>query len=289
MQIHKRSIIAGVIVAILLLVAVWYFTRPQGTLEFALAPNEVQLQFNDSTQTIQHKQTLKLSPGTYELAFSQKGFADMTQTVTVEKNTTDRIVVALTPQTDAAKQLIEGNEESKKVVEEFKKVRAQKLVATLPISGVGYRMTACESLKDLESENKAVCISLDSESARQPALDALAKLGYDPEDVELLIGTETIKTLIETDTFMVDYYTNVDSEHSEKPALFITPLNVPFVPFTATSNPQLENIKSNALAAIESEGYDIDKFDIFYSNVYLSRYNPHADEAPEHAMPPINP
>lgn len=287
MQLHKKSLIFGLIIGSLLLLATWYLTRPQGTLEFALAPESVQLTINDKPQTIQHKQKLSLSPGTYELTFSRDEFDSQTETVIVEKGETERIVMALTPKTDAARELINSNAESRAVAKEYTQVKYDKLIVSLPLSGVGYQITACPSLKKPSTDAKAICISTTTANGEQAALTAIRQFGYDTDELELLIGTETIKSVIKADSFTIDWYTNVDSEHSDKPSLFVTPLNVPFVPYNTANNPQLESIRDAALEALKENGYDIEKYDIVYSNIYLSKYNPHSDDPSEHAMPPI--
>ncbi len=289
MKIHKRSIIFGIIVGTILLAATWFFTRPQGSIELALAPGEMQMKNGEQTQTVKHKQTIKLSPGIYELSFGREDFSSVKKTVTIEKGETSRVVVALTPQTEAAEEILRNSPDSQSVIKEFKESQYAELINTLPIAGVGYSISACQSLRQPKSDQRAICIDASTASAEQAATQELARLGYAVDELELLVGPGSSKTVLRRDSFMVEYYTNTELEHSEKPALFVTPLDVPFVAFNAPRNTQLETIKTEALAAIEDEGYDLKEYDIFYSNVYLSKYNPSDDDHSEHAMPPIQP
>jgi|GEM_PF-1655900 len=290
MQLNKPLIIIIGLVVILLSVAGWYFSRPLGTLEFALAPNTVTLSIDGKNQTVEHGQTIKLKPGKYEASFASENFQTNTQSIIVEDKRTVKVVVALTPLNDAGKKQLD-NDESKKVIEEYDRIQYKELIESLPLSGVNYSITACPSVKQPGKDIKALCIATKSAAGEAAAKESLEQLGYNPDRLEILVGTETTKRILITDTYKVEFFTNTQIEHATKTTLFITPLNVPFVEFNAPRNEQLENIKSDALAALEAQGYKLDNYDIYYSNIYLSRYNPvsHEDEGDAHYSAPLPP
>lgn len=286
MNITRKNIIIGSVLVLLAVITIIFFSIPKGSVEFAVAPSEVTLIIDNKTQVIQHKQTIQLSPGTYELEFSSTDFESEKKTIVVENRKKNRIVIALTPLTDAARKKINDNPESVAVVNEYKKIRYSGLLATLPLSGVNYMITSCKSAKNPDSDTKALCVTTDTPAGGVAATAALRLLGYDPKELELLIGTETQKVILESPNYRVDYYTNVKQEDSEKVSLFVTPLNVPYVSYSEPFNQQLESIKAEALSALEKNGYDLSKYDIFYSNIYLVKYNPNVNQPDEHAMPP---
>jgi hypothetical protein len=288
MQLKKTPIILTVLAIITLSVLGWYVARPQGSLEFALAPNTMTLTIDKKDQTITHKQVLKLTPGTYEATFSRDGFQTETKAIVVEDKKSNRVVMALTPITDAAKKLLSESTESQKVVKEYEQVKYQELIASLPLSGVNYTVTSCPSVKYPKTDKKALCITAETPEGEAAAKNKIKDFGYNLASLEILTGTENIKAVITRDSYRIDYYSNVKQEtDSDKLALFITPLNVPFVPYSTQKNPELEAIKSAALADLKDNGYALDKYAIYYSNVYLSQYNPDVDIADEHAMPPF--
>lgn len=287
MKFSKRFIILIIVVIVTLFTFGWYATQPKGKIEFALAPQEITATLNDKERSVKHGQTIKLTPGKYTASFTRNGFKTDTQTIIVEKNKTKRIVIALTPLTDAAKKILNDNPESKKIVEEYKQVRRAQLIASLPLSGVNYSIKSCQSVKQPKIDVKAVCIVTSTPEGEQMAKKYLEQMNYNLEELEILTGTENIKAVIATDTYKIDYYTNVHLEGSNKLTLFITPINVPFVAYTTQYDSRLEDIKSAALNDLKVQGYDVDKYDIYYSNSYLSKYNPNADIPDEHAIPPI--
>ncbi|MDB5187032.1 MAG: hypothetical protein JWM07_504 [Candidatus Saccharibacteria bacterium] len=288
MNITRKNIVVGSVLALLAVMVIIFFSLPKGSVEFAIAPSEVSLKINNKTQIIKHKQIIKLTPGTYEAEFSSADFESETKTIVVENRKKNRIVIALTPLTDAARKKINDNSESVAVVKEYKSIRYNGLLATLPLSGVNYMITSCASVKNPGSDTKALCVTTNTQAGKVAAVSAIKQLGYDPNDLEILIGSETQKVILESATYRVDYYTNVKQEGSDKVGLFVTPLNVPFVSYTAPFNQQLEAIKAEALNTLEKNGYNLAKYDVFYSNIYLSKYNPNIKQTDEHAMPPNN-
>lgn len=288
MKITKTGIIISSILLLLAVVAITFLTQPKGSVEFALAPSEMTLTINSKPQTIQHKQILVLAPGTYEATFSSDGFKTKKKTIVVENKKKNRLVLALTPLTDAAKKKLSNDQQSTAVINEYNKIRYDELLDALPLSGTNYTISSCQSIKNPNSDTQALCITTDSETGKSAALAALRRLDYNTDELELLIGSATQKLILESSTYRIDYYTNVSQEDSTKPSLFITPLNVPFVAYGAPFNQQLESIKTEALNALTADGYDVSKYDIFYSNIYLSKYNANADQPDGHAVAPIN-
>lgn len=287
MKLSKTSIVAGVIAVIVLSIAGWYFSRPQGSVEFAVAPHQITISYSGHSQLVTHSQVIKLSPGIYETTFSRQGFKEIKKKITVTKNQKTRVVMALTPITEEAKKLLADSVESQAVIKEYQDVQYTELTDSLPLSGANYVVTKCPSVKYPASNTSALCINAPTPEGEAAARQTIAQLGYSLEGRELLVGNATTKSIIRRDSYQIDYYTNVKTEGSGKPALFITPINTPYAPASTTLNPQLEAIKVAALTDLKTSGYDLSQYDIFYSDAYLSKYNPNTSSAEEHAMPPI--
>ncbi|HEV7951857.1 MAG TPA: hypothetical protein VGO98_00575 [Candidatus Saccharimonadales bacterium] len=270
MQLKKSSVIIILVVLIIVTVVAAFFLRPQGKVEFVLAPEEATLSINGNAQTIRNKQVISLSPGTYEISVARDQFSTKKASVTVEKNKVARTVIALDPQTDAAHKIIESNPESVKITQEYKELRQSLLFKSLPLSGVNYSVEACSSVKYPTTDKKALCITSPTFAGEETAKLYILQLGFNVDDYEVLTGKSTLKTLIKTDTYKIESYAN---DPADRPQLYITPLNVPYVPPNAPRNEQLESIRIASLDHLEKEGYIRDNYVIIFSNVYLSRYS----------------
>lgn len=270
MQLKKSTIIIILLALTIVTVLAAFFLRPQGKVEFALAPEEATLSFNGSTQTIRNKQVISFSPGTYTLSVTRDDFSTETTSVTVEKNETVRTVIALDPQTDAARKIIESNPESVKIAQEYKNLLDARLFKSLPLSGVNYSVDSCKSVKYPATDKKSLCITSPTEAGEATARLAILQLGYNVDDYEVLSGKSTLKSFIKTDTYKIEAYQN---DPADRPQIYITPLNVPYVPPNTPRNEQLESIRKASLAELEKQGYDQDNYVVIFSNIYLSKYN----------------
>ena len=136
----KAYIIGAIVVVGLLALTGWFLLRPQGSVELALAPEEITMTITDTDpRKVQHGQNLRLHPGAYNATFSRDGFKSETTRIVVRKDQENRLVMALTPLTDAAKKIISDNPESVKVAKEYEQVKYQAL--NLPMT------KACKPLK----------------------------------------------------------------------------------------------------------------------------------------------
>ena len=284
----RRLIIIGFIALLLILGAVWFFLRPTGTVEFAVAPETVTAAYNKESRDVKNGEKLQLTPGTYKMTFSRAGFVATTKTVTVTNKKSVRILIALVPLTDQAKQELAASSSSAAIVKEYQAQRYQDFIASLPLATTDFKLSACPPVKDPDSTVKAICVTTSGAAGATAARSYIASYGVDIDTAELLVGSEHIKNIIKTDRYQVDFYPTAKIEGTTKKiSLTITPLGVPYVAYNAPRNAQLETIRTDALADMKNKGYDPADYDIFYANVYLSRYNPDIHSAAEHAMPPV--
>ncbi len=280
MQLNRSTIATILVLLTVVILMVMFLLRPQGEVEFIIAPEEATLTFNGSSRTIRNKETVSFSPGVYTFSIKRTEFSTETVYITVEKDKKIRAIVALNPQTDAAREIIKSNSESVKITQEYEENKRARLFKALPLSGVNYSVEACKSIKYPTTDKKALCITSPTEAGESTAELIIMQLGYDISHYEVLYGPSTLKTLIKTDTYKIQAYQNDPAEH---PELYITPINVPYVPPNAPYNEQLESIRLASLARMEAEGYNHDNYVIIFSNIYLSQYNVdvhnHSEEA----------
>ena len=270
MNIKRSHIIIGLTIGIILVAAGWFLLRPQGTVEFRLAPETVTLTLDGKNQSIKKGDTLTLKPGSYTMTFTRDEFSSEKRTVVVENHKTAKVTVALTPQTDAARKLISSNTESVKITEEYKVIKADDLAAKMPIKGTSFSIKSCPSFKYPGMKNKAFCIITINANSERIARLYLKEQGFNPDNLELMSGSSNLMTLLKTSNYTVEAYI---TDTADKPSLYITPLNVPYVDNSVPYNQQLEDIRSNSLADLEKDGYILDKYIIVFSNIYLSKYN----------------
>jgi hypothetical protein len=282
MNIKKSHIIIGLIIGSLLIVLSWFFLRPQGVVEFRVAPEQLTLTLNGKPQLITNGQRLALKPGTYSATFTRDGFGDEKKNIVIKNHETTKFTIALTPETDAARKLINDNPESVKITAEYKAIKVSDLAAKMPIKAASFSIKNCPSIKHPGEKNKAFCITLLNANSERIARLYLNEQGYNPDELELLTGTSNLMTLQKTASYKVETYI---TDTADKPSLYITPLNVPYVDSSVPYNAQLEGIRATSLADLKKEGYDLDKYTIVFSNIYLSKYNAdHVHDGAGHSL-----
>lgn len=270
MNIKRSHIIIGLSIGIVIVTLGWFLFRPQGIVEFRLAPETVTLTVDGKEQSITKGDTLSLKPGSYNMTFTRNEFATEKRTVVVKNHETVKVTIALTPQTDAARKLINDSAESLKITEEYRDIRANDLAAKTPIKGTSFSIKSCPSIKHPGSDRKAFCIVTINTNSERIAQLYLKEQGFNPDQLEILSGSSNLMTLIKTPSYKIEAYI---TDTSDKPSLYITPLNVPYVDNSVPYNQQLEDIRTASLADLEKNGYSLDSYTIVFSNIYLTKYN----------------
>lgn len=270
MTIKKSQIITGSIIGVLLIALGWFFLRPQGTVEFRLAPEQITIAIDGKSQTVTNGQTMSLKPGTYSFTFTKDEFSSEEKSVVIKNRETTKLTMALTPQTDAARKLISDNAESVKITKEYKIIKVTELADKMPIKAASFSIKNCPSFKHPGTKEKAFCIVTTNTNSERIARLYLKEQGYDPDELELLTGSSNLMTLLKDPTYKVEAYI---TDTSEEPNLYITPLNVPYVDNSVPFNQQLEDIRTTSLADLEKAGYKLDNYVVSFSNIYLTKYN----------------
>lgn len=278
MKFNKSSIIIALVVIASIIALGWFVLRPQAKITFSLAPENMTLAINDKVQQITHNQTISLKPGTYTFKFSRSEFSSVTKTLTIKDDDAIEFAMALNAETDAAKKIIADNPESAKIIEQYQLQQENELASLLPINGNGFTLNSCRSILFPQSEKKAFCITTKDDVGLRFANIQIKQLGFDPEKLEMMFGQKNLMTIIKTDTYKIEAYR---TDTNKEPELYITPLNVPYVPVFTPQNEQLESIRIDSLNDLEAKGYKLDNYEIIFSNVYLSRYNADHTHSPK--------
>ncbi|MEP7204839.1 MAG: hypothetical protein ABI716_01440 [Candidatus Saccharibacteria bacterium] len=197
----KLQIIFGLIGALfigLVIFSLVYLLTPRATLNLALAPESAFMTIDGGTkQAVMNKQQISISPGKHSLEFSRSEFDSLSKNITIDNKQTVDIIAALTPQTEAAYQLMRtpaaeeviqmsANEKAKKAVDQLNK--DYPILSVLPINARLYTINSCPSLKYPNNPTKiALCVDA-YHSGLEPYIDKdITSRGFKPSDYEILI------------------------------------------------------------------------------------------------------
>ncbi len=195
---NKKIIISasGLFVAIIISILVYSFIIPKAFIQFSIAPENVFLDINGSSKAIKNGDKLRLAPGDYKIILSASGFSTYSKDVVLANNQNFELLVALTPQTDAAKQLL-LNDSSQAIMQRFYGKQASidnniilknyPLVSILPIQARLYSIAACPSQKYPNDNTKiAICVTESQDGLDPYVLKDISSRGYDPNNYEII-------------------------------------------------------------------------------------------------------
>jgi hypothetical protein len=275
MNFKKSQLIISSLITLGLIGLTWFLLRPQATVTLRLAPSSATLAFNNTSQSVSNGQSLQIKPGNYTFTFSRDEFSTEKKTIEIKNHDNITVTMALAPQTDAARKLINDNPESVKIAAEYKEQRVTELAASMPVTGTGFSIKTCPSVKYPATDKKAFCIVTANPNSERLGRLYLKELGYNLDDLEILVGSSNLMTVMKTATYKVEAYI---TDTADKQSLYITPLNVPYVSLSEPYNAQLEALRTTALAELEAAGYPNKNYEIVFSNNYLTRYNVDHDQ-----------
>lgn len=197
MNIRKAIIVVSVVFLIGIISLIVYFLIPKSYITFSTAPNDVTISIDGGgKKSISNGNTVTVSPGTHTVTVSRTQFDSYKKEITLKKGQTSEFLVALNPQTDAARALLR-NDASQAVMQRFYgKTFSQQtkaitdnypLVAALPIQARLYTIYACKSEKYPTDASKiAICVDLYTAGLEPYVLKDITSRGYNPSDYEIL-------------------------------------------------------------------------------------------------------
>lgn len=195
---RKTIITLGVIVAIMGIVAsLIYIATPKSFITFASAPKVINVKIDNNKQrTVTNGEKIRVSPGSHMVAVSQTDFTPYTKEISTKNNETQEFLVALSPQTDAARKLIE-DDVSQAIIQRFYGKNYTKqtdeitknypILSVLPIEARLYTIAACKSERFPEDGTKiALCVGLYQADLEPYVLKDISSRGYNPGDYEII-------------------------------------------------------------------------------------------------------
>lgn len=286
-MVSTRKIIIIVISLIVLGLIIWsiYLLTPRGYVILKIAPQEASLSIGEKDYgTVEQDQKIAVSPGTHTLELSRDEFSTETISVEVKDGETKLAVIALTPQTGAAWEILRSNPDSVAIFESFgsrqsvqnmKNLQAENpAYKELPINTREYYANACQSLKHpTDNAKKAVCVDLavDHPTVEINARNALVDAGFNLQEDEIYFSVDKNKyNVLETDTYSIDHYKDLSA--ADKPTLIIL-VNFQEMASEDAYNAYLIEMKDEALASLKTAGYKLDNYYIAYVNPQLEQFN----------------
>ncbi|MDK2899486.1 MAG: hypothetical protein PWQ10_673 [Patescibacteria group bacterium] len=198
----KRKLVIFIALLLTIISLAIYIYIASGTyLKFTVAPQEVYVSIdNKDKKQINNKDSINIEPGKHSITISQDEFKSYTEEIEITKSKTNTILVALTPLTDNARNIMKSKENIK-VIEPFEAIITAKnakiikenysIIKDLPVKSFRYQIYGCKSEKYPDDSTKvALCISYtdgNEDDIKQTAFNRLEKMGYNPSDYEIII------------------------------------------------------------------------------------------------------
>lgn len=192
----RRAIIITIIslFGAIILGSIIYLVIPKATLLMSVAPDEVTVTINGQAHKVTTGDKMIVAPGELTITVSRDEFETYSQKLTIKNGETVEILQALTPKTDAAKDLL-NSPKSQAVIQRItnNKMKAAAdllmknypILSVIPINDKFYTITTCASKKYPNDATKvAICVNLFDPEAKQSAIDAVKAKGFNLDDYE---------------------------------------------------------------------------------------------------------
>ena len=206
MDMSRKKIIILIVCAcvVLLIGGIIYVLIPRATLVLSVAPDELTLVVNGKSQTVKTGQEVTIAPGEITVELQRPEFDTYTEKFSIKNGEKREILVALNPQTDAARDLLRTDTSQqiiqrvggKKVKEGGAQILTQyPILKDLPISDKFYTVKACTSRQYPNDPSKiAICINLFDMAAKQSAVSDIERRGYQLSNYEVVYIDATYST-----------------------------------------------------------------------------------------------
>lgn len=283
---NRRIILTGASLLLIGLLAWWiYVSLPRTQVHLQIAPDTARLSIDGKdVGTVSHGKKITVAPGKHTLKLSREEFSTEETTVTVEKDQTVSVLLALTPQTDAAWAILRGNSTSVAIFEGYgaKKStsvasqieKANPLYKKLPINTREYYIYLCPSLKDFANPLKrSLCVDVVNDQLADKARSTLVNAGFDLAKEEVYVSTDpATRPILKTSEYDINYHKELNANNKPTFAFLV------YVPFDAPNRAaQLVALKDKALTDFKNAGFIETKVNIVYVNPELHEYNSSED------------
>lgn len=198
MDIKKKQLrIIIAITAVIIVGAIIYAVYPRTQLLIQSAPKSVDIKIdNSAVKHVNRGDKVSVSKGNHTIVVSQDDFSSYTTNITVKFGETKEFLVALDPQTDAARELI-SDQTSQDIIQRFygNKLSNQTdqlnkdypILKVLPINARLYRVYPCASQKYPNDATKiAICVDTSQDGLEPYIAKDFASRGYDINNYEVI-------------------------------------------------------------------------------------------------------
>ena len=195
----KTLIICSIAFGLLCIGLVVYYLIPKAYIQFIIAPDQVNITIdNTNKRSVKADEIITISPGHHTITLLRDEFDPFTKEIDVKNSETIQFLAVLNPLTDAARELL-NSDTSKPAMNVQGQVNYDKgfddmmaknpILSILPIEGQLYSIDSCPAT-DTTSDKIALCINSSDPSIKIDILDDVRRLGYNPEDYEIIWTNE---------------------------------------------------------------------------------------------------
>lgn len=193
----RRSIFITCIIAVVVLIIglIVYASIPRANLLMSVAPEDFTVTINGHDHKVKTGDSITVTPGDLSIKISSNNFDTYTEKVTIKNGEQKEILIALKPQNDIAKKLLE-TKKSQEIIQRIANVNMKKfsaqllkdypILAVLPINDKFYTIVSCPSKIHSDDVTKiAICVNLYDLQAKQSAVDEISKRGFSLDNYEV--------------------------------------------------------------------------------------------------------
>jgi len=280
-QLFTRNRIVIALIALLAIITVAsgvyaYSESQKGSLRIISSPTDATLTIGSTViGEFEQNQSIRLAAGSHTLSLTRDEFAPYTTEVTIKKGEETSLTAQLTPLTDAARNLVLGEEnvllEGAASAEMSRVHRAiteeNPLFSQLPLYTREFNAYTCRSLLEPDTETaRAICVDLPDESLRENAKLGLEYVGFKLDEYETYIDTNPDdRTVLANNAFRVS--------HRPKASL-TTPILAIEV---RDQNINAQDFHNRVTASLKDAGYPLDKLELIYLDPERRAYSSNPD------------
>ncbi|HZJ34712.1 MAG TPA: PEGA domain-containing protein [Candidatus Angelobacter sp.] len=174
-----------------------YFLVPKTYIKFVTAPQIISVSIDGgNAQSITNGANIGVSSGKHLISISQNDFNPYVKEIDLKGGQTTEFIVALTPLTDAASELLKDDKSQVVLKSFYGKIYTQPtdsliknypILSILPIRARLYTIYACESKKYSNDPTKiALCVDKVQSDLNPYVLKDIQSRGYEPTDYEII-------------------------------------------------------------------------------------------------------
>lgn len=192
----------GIVTALALVIGlIVYAFIPRASVLMSIAPENFTVTINGNDRKIKTGESITVTPGEFLISISSDNFETYTKKITIENGEEQELLLALKPQNDTARELLE-TEKSQEIIQRIANINMKKfsnqlakdypILKVLPINDKFYTIISCPSKIYLNDVTKtAICVNLYNLQAKQSAIDTISNRGFSVDNYEVYFVDES--------------------------------------------------------------------------------------------------